>query len=445
MTIKRIVIKKLYDKYDFDVCFNDSVNLLYGPNGCGKTTLLNIASYMLGGELYKFKSIVFRKIQVELKANDKIINYEINREKDTLKCNIDEKTFIYYFQKDMEFYMDDSIDEIEFRKKDIDQYPELQKFVNQLSLTFLPLDRINHNYYNDYNYFRIRSRKYRFNKIPGLPVDYSDLDSSINMVKDRIKERYYTYSTKLQEATNKFKNDLLSSLVTPEEHSIKEISQLINKYNANTIKKKGELYIKALENNGLLDATLRQKYDEYFSKLADDLTALKEEQSTKNSNHSHVIFSILELNKMEKTIKWAEKVDETRNKLYKPINDFCNIINSFFSVANSEKRIVINDGQIKLLVEGIQNDQCIDIENMSSGEKQLVIFFANLIFDSSNGKNSIVLIDEPELSLHLVWQKMFVEQALKASPNSQFIMATHSPEIVGKYRGNTVKISRSIK
>ncbi len=53
---------------------------------------------------------------------------------------------------------------------------------------------------------------------------------------------------------------------------------------------------------------------------------------------------------------------------------------------------------------------------------------AQLIFGK---KRFVFIIDEPELSLHLGWQEIFVKTILDASLNTQFILATHSPSIVG--------------
>ena len=70
---------------------------------------------------------------------------------------------------------------------------------------------------------------------------------------------------------------------------------------------------------------------------------------------------------------------------------------------------------------------------MSSGEKQIFIIFASLIFGLKNNKSGIYIIDEPEASLHLKWQREFVSSILEINPNIQLIFATHSPEIVGRY------------
>ncbi len=42
----------------------------------------------------------------------------------------------------------------------------------------------------------------------------------------------------------------------------------------------------------------------------------------------------------------------------------------------------------------------------------------------------MIIVDEPELSLHVRWQESFVDAIQKASPRLQIILATHSPSIV---------------
>jgi len=73
------------------------------------------------------------------------------------------------------------------------------------------------------------------------------------------------------------------------------------------------------------------------------------------------------------------------------------------------------------------------VGELSSGEKQIVIVLTYICFLADT--ESIFIIDEPELSLHLAWQKKLTEALKKLQPDgSQLILATHSPEIVGRYR-----------
>ena len=49
--LSKLTVKKLYGNYDYDVKFNADVTLLYGTNGCGKTTILNIITSIITGSI----------------------------------------------------------------------------------------------------------------------------------------------------------------------------------------------------------------------------------------------------------------------------------------------------------------------------------------------------------------------------------------------------------
>lgn len=88
------------------------------------------------------------------------------------------------------------------------------------------------------------------------------------------------------------------------------------------------------------------------------------------------------------------------------------------------------------------HSQKLKLQDLSSGEKQLIITFASLIFGLKGKNKGIFIVDEPEASLHLEWQSKFVPAILKANENIQLIFATHSPELIGKYRSKAVKLVR---
>ena len=82
----------------------------------------------------------------------------------------------------------------------------------------------------------------------------------------------------------------------------------------------------------------------------------------------------------------------------------------------------------------------ISIHDLSSGEKQIITFFAYLIFGLPNTNQSIFIVDEPELSLHLNWQRKFVDSIMSINKSVQLIFATHSPEMIGRHRNKAVKL-----
>ncbi|RGY63048.1 ATP-binding cassette domain-containing protein [Fusobacterium ulcerans] len=83
-----------------------------------------------------------------------------------------------------------------------------------------------------------------------------------------------------------------------------------------------------------------------------------------------------------------------------------------------------------------------DINQLSSGEKQL--FLRTLAIKMLEPENSIILIDEPELSLHPKWQQRIIEIYQRIGKNNQIIVATHSPHILGSVpRENIILLSKN--
>lgn len=72
-------------------------------------------------------------------------------------------------------------------------------------------------------------------------------------------------------------------------------------------------------------------------------------------------------------------------------------------------------------------------EDLSSGEQHELVLLYELLFKLQN--NSLVLIDEPEISLHIVWQQQFLDDLRRMVEVSGFdaIIATHSPQLIGDY------------
>jgi len=68
----------------------------------------------------------------------------------------------------------------------------------------------------------------------------------------------------------------------------------------------------------------------------------------------------------------------------------------------------------------------IGLQSLSSGEKQIL----RILFDSLGAESSTLIIDEPELSLHIDWQRKLISSIMELNPNLQLIAATHSPEVL---------------
>lgn len=135
----------------------------------------------------------------------------------------------------------------------------------------------------------------------------------------------------------------------------------------------------------------------------------------------------------EKILELAKANKEIKKKNYHKFDLFLEILNDFF--IDNRKKITFSR-QREMKVENLKRKSNIELDSLSSGEKQLITLFGYIVFN----KNNIFMIDEPELSLHLDWQMKLSRMLLSINDENQYILATHSPEIVGKYRQNCIWI-----
>ena len=65
---------------------------------------------------------------------------------------------------------------------------------------------------------------------------------------------------------------------------------------------------------------------------------------------------------------------------------------------------------------------------LSSGEKQMLVILLTVLVEDN--KNYVLFMDEPEVSLHVEWQKRLIDLVIELNPNVQIILTTHSPAVV---------------
>ena len=115
---------------------------------------------------------------------------------------------------------------------------------------------------------------------------------------------------------------------------------------------------------------------------------------------------------------------DLRAAMYKQerIDKFFELINSLFLMTG--KSIDIDDKNRVIFRKG---KQIIDMEKLSAGEKQILLLLFTLFL--MEDRSTVLLLDEPEISLHIEWQDILIQLMLDLNPNCQIIMTTHSPNI----------------
>jgi predicted ATP-dependent endonuclease of OLD family len=116
---------------------------------------------------------------------------------------------------------------------------------------------------------------------------------------------------------------------------------------------------------------------------------------------------------------------KTYDKVFEKQNYFIQVLNRLF--LNTEKKVDENENRLAFL---LPNNTKIAPYQLSAGEKQLLIILLTVLCHDE--KPSILLLDEPEISLHVEWQYELIKIIKELNPNCQLIIVTHSTSIFSK-------------
>lgn len=138
--------------------------------------------------------------------------------------------------------------------------------------------------------------------------------------------------------------------------------------------------------------------------------------------------------------KINKEIFKNRNKTIGEVIDrVCDDINSIFKVMDLDVKLIglSEDNDTRPVFKNSLGKE-FDITGLSSGEKQLFLRALSLKFLEVN--NSIILIDEPEISLHPQWQQKIIHVYESIGENNQLIIATHSPHIIGDIEAKQLRV-----
>ncbi len=133
---------------------------------------------------------------------------------------------------------------------------------------------------------------------------------------------------------------------------------------------------------------------------------------------------------------WSDTQGEIRG-IFAKRDAFIEALESAFAMSDltiaqrtafAKKPELRSNNEIGFKRDGISGEQSVGLLDLSSGEKQFLILLSEALLERD--AETILIIDEPELSLHITWQRRLVHDLRRLNPNVQLILATHSPDVV---------------
>ncbi len=429
MKIIKILVKQLFGTFDHEVPLNteEHITILHGPNGVGKTVLLRMMNSLFRSNYYELYHIPFCELTVKfddrskLSVNKKLIlgnngNCEANHNGDReiifeyvkpgekkysyvvrpLKLNeisdyfkienvlpelekIDSDTWVHFPTQEKltsEEVMDLFSDRLPQTHKDEPEW--LRQLLDSINICFIQTQRL-----FSISYSNQPIDPHAQTSITPSVVNYSK--QLARVMQNKLSE----YASLSQSLDRTFPARMIKAI--PQKTSRKELTQQLKELE----KKRSKLI-----DTGFLDPEdgmdIKDLNDIPGSKI--EVLQLYTEDIQKKLSVFDDLTARIEL--LIKIINWRF--------LYKKLS------------------IDREDGFVFTTYEGMH----LSPTKLSSGEQQELVLFYELLFHVL--PNSLILIDEPEISLHVLWQQQFLKdlQAITKLVGFDILIATHSPQII---------------
>ncbi len=447
MIIRTVSFTNLHGHLNPKLSLQPGVNILTGVNGSGKTSVLNAiawtlspasvqdglpAVHLLSGLRFDDINIEFstpgtrRYQQVKVNRDERNITIQVSGVEDILEIPVLPGLEFPSWRSNRD--VDESANIVARTMEDLRNNVVVRCLSDLSGPLYLPLNR---RWTEESDVFH-RTRHRRSTTAGHLPI------SEVLQLAERVFRREQSDIFALNET---LRTNILTSMFEVDALGPSPIRRVWTREEFNERRNR---VLGALGNLGLSEA--KNLSERTLKKLEDVVNELGGETMPSNFlEHplSEAWFDwLLESStiafRIEKLIPLFESYESNRVSATQRSSAFLSSVNNFL-IDNGKQLEFTGEGNLSV---SLPNGEQIASHQLSSGELQLLILFTFLYFQFNPDEEFAVLVDEPELSLHVSWQHRYVNSVRSANPNAQFIIATHSPEIAGpEVDGNIIDIS----
>lgn len=431
-SLKMIEINGLFGYYDYRINLREDINIFVAENGFGKTTILNIIVALLKNDKEKLRKLPFEHLKVGINRSvieiDRKELLEIDYYEQLLKLSkkyVPMNEYRYIINK----FNEDSIEEFLFYLRDYVPRDIIMKYV-------------------------IKNNNEKDNNV------YMKLGKIQNLLKEEVV--YLPTYRRIEEETDFFKSLPLlekrrvdrelkkSSLNFGMNDVINIITEITENQRNEAIKKYSEMTGEILDDL-LLDKNINVQASYEIDK--EKIRIMINRIGKENIKHHKLLDQYIDNPSEFKNDKFISYflyklilIYESQKEIDDKIKSFVNVCNKYLvnkTITYNEilSRVTIINDEIDKVTD--IEDNIIDFNKLSSGEKQIISLFAKLYLDISD--KVIFIIDEPELSLSIIWQKTLLEDIYNTQKVALLIATTHSPFIFENSFSNYAKELRTYR
>ncbi|MFE4112475.1 AAA family ATPase [Kosakonia sp. YIM B13611] len=433
--LRGINLYKIHGRYNLSITLNEGLNVIHGKNGAGKSTLIHIIANIVNCDFVRFAYLNFEKIEAIYTNGVEVLVTKEKREDDTyVVISVSDGKSIYFSFNDAA----NALKEMDEERYSGDTKPSLIHYIhsfvktyglNYTTSSYFPAFRTMLEAWGSYPESGFERRNYRSvyvqNKINkfarglfGKFLPNINYPSPIE-IEERIKEEI----RRAQMGIARYEGRIFS------ESFVRVFSALINRRTTEDsipqeLLSEIEGLVKTHDDNAKIN------YYEEYSKIYDEIRLLIN-RNPRGEVESSVAGA---LTVYRDALRERQSYQE---QAFYSIDKYFNSVNSFLE----DKEVCYQfDLERRSPRVGLKfpDDTWSSIRVMSSGERQLLTM---LYAASKMSEDSIVLIDEPEISLHIDWQEDLLKKMLSQLSGRQIIVCTHSPSIATGYEDCMILIN----
>lgn len=504
--ITSIKIDKLFGTFNYEINFekNDGFTILTAPNGFGKSTILKIIRAAAAGNFCYFAGLVFDRIEMNFKGtladewkprfgpgSEPLPEEEAVKPKETKlvieksRREIPEEDSSVAKSREMDedaeppyicmYSVDDVVET--FTDEDIQRavnevvntIPTLEpmfQYVNSNGECRLWRDKSDGEVFDLSEVFRrysgmfrkmfpwiypiVRKLNFSVNYISTNRLYNEDSERSLTGMSPRFRGRPVDAPQDIKQNTHLLKIFSISSdMRSASNRCMREQLQIARN-------QESDFVVRVVDSLNKKD---RPSVDEIRKRISNKITAIRRLEGGCNEfgiTSGSKMNKVLETNDDSALIVFEMYLDDVKNKLtvftplVKKLKIFSDALRDLLDLKTV--KIDLSSWDNVLEVRSSTSNAVIPLDMLSSGEQHLIVLLGRLLF-SVDDPDTLVMMDEPEISFHPRWQEDFSEILFRIqnelregrSGRRQFIIATHSPAFIGDHWDKTVELAKMLK